>query len=68
MHPKAFLDACAELVEGDAISAVIKTADYPKCARSWRKVPDVGSDAEYPDLSARDADTEAGTGVMLNQN
>ncbi|MCA3699054.1 MAG: isoleucine--tRNA ligase [Brevundimonas sp.] len=28
----------------------------PKCARSWRRVPDVGSDADYPDLSARDAD------------
>ncbi len=28
----------------------------PKCARSWRRVPDVGLDADYPDLSARDAD------------
>ncbi|WP_312812022.1 isoleucine--tRNA ligase [Brevundimonas sp.] len=54
---EVFRTSGAELVAGDAISAVIKTADYPKCARSWRKVPDVGSDAEYPDLSARDADT-----------
>ena len=54
---EVFRTSGAELVAGDAISAVIKTADYPKCARSWRKVPDVGSDADYPDLSARDADT-----------
>ena len=27
-----------------------------KCARSWRIAPDVGSDAEYPDVTARDAD------------
>jgi isoleucyl-tRNA synthetase len=27
-----------------------------QCARSWRRVPDVGSDPDYPDLSARDAD------------
>jgi len=31
-------------------------AEHPKCARSWRRVPDVGSDPDYPDLSARDAD------------
>jgi isoleucyl-tRNA synthetase len=28
---------------------------YPSCARSWKRRPDVGSDAAYPDLSARDA-------------
>ena len=53
---EVFRTSGAELVEGETITAVIKTADYPKCARSWRRVPDVGSDAEYPDLSARDAD------------
>ena len=26
-----------------------------KCARSWRVTEDVGSDPEYPDVSARDA-------------
>jgi len=31
-------------------------ADHPKCARSWRRVSDVGSDPAYLDLSARDAD------------
>ena len=28
---------------------------YARCARSWKRRPDVGSDADYPDLSARDA-------------
>jgi isoleucyl-tRNA synthetase len=28
---------------------------YASCARSWKRRPDVGSDPEYPDLSARDA-------------
>ena len=28
---------------------------YGRCARSWKRRPDVGSDGEYPDLSARDA-------------
>ena len=29
--------------------------DYPACARSWKRRPDVGTDPEYPDLSVRDA-------------
>ncbi len=28
---------------------------YPSCARSWKRRPDVGSDPEFPELSARDA-------------
>jgi isoleucyl-tRNA synthetase len=28
---------------------------YKACARSWKRRPDVGDDAEYPDLSLRDA-------------
>ncbi len=28
---------------------------YSRCARSWKRRPNVGSDSEYPDLSARDA-------------
>ena len=39
-----------------AQETVIEALDLPKCARSWRRVPDVGSDPAYPDLSARDAD------------
>ena len=28
---------------------------YQRCARSWKRRPDVGKDSEYPDISARDA-------------
>ena len=39
------------------VAAVVQPiTDNPKCARSWRRVPDVGSDPAYPGLSARDAD------------
>ncbi|MBU1346339.1 MAG: isoleucine--tRNA ligase [Alphaproteobacteria bacterium] len=54
---EVFRTSGAELVTGgDALSVAIALADHPKCARSWRRVPDVGSDPDYPDLSARDAD------------
>ena len=52
-----FRTSGAELVTGgDAVTVEVKLADHPKCARSWRRVPDVGSDPAYPELSARDAD------------
>ncbi len=35
---------------------------YGRCARSWKRRPDVGSDLEFPDLSRRDA------GVMKQRN
>jgi isoleucyl-tRNA synthetase len=54
---EVFRTSGAELAEGgDAITVAIALADHPKCARSWRRVPDVGSDPDYPELSARDAD------------
>ena len=54
---EVFRTSGAELaVGGDAVTVEVKLADHPKCARSWRRVPDVGSDADFPDLSARDAD------------
>ncbi|MBN8551475.1 MAG: isoleucine--tRNA ligase [Caulobacterales bacterium] len=54
---EVFRTSGAELITGgDAVMVEVQTADYPKCARSWRRVPDVGSDPDYPDLSARDAD------------
>ena len=37
------------------VAVVPKKAEGPKCARSWRIVADVGSDPEFPDVSARDA-------------
>jgi isoleucyl-tRNA synthetase len=37
------------------VAVVPKLAEGVKCARSWRITKDVGLDADYPDLSARDA-------------
>jgi isoleucyl-tRNA synthetase len=43
--------------EGPAV--VVEVLDrrdkYASCARSWKRRPDVGSDAEFPDLTLRDA-------------
>ena len=46
-----------EGVEGVAVEA--GKARGSKCARSWRILPEVGSDPLYPDLSLRDADAVA---------
>ena len=37
------------------VSVVPKLAEGKKCARSWKITADVGSDPDYPDVSARDA-------------
>ncbi len=38
------------------VAVINQLAKGKKCARSWRVLPEVGKDAEYPDLSLRDAD------------
>jgi isoleucyl-tRNA synthetase len=46
------------LVRADAGEPVVvefAKAEGTRCARSWKYTTDVGSDPEYPDLSARDA-------------
>jgi isoleucyl-tRNA synthetase len=43
------------LGEVSGVSVEQKLAEGTKCARSWRITKDVGSDNEYPDVSARDA-------------
>lgn len=43
------------LSEVPQVSVEPKLAEGTKCARSWRITTDVGSDAGYPDVSARDA-------------
>lgn len=44
-------------VEGPAVSVEVldRRETYAACARSWKRRPDVGLDADCPDLSARDA-------------
>jgi isoleucyl-tRNA synthetase len=38
------------------VTLIDRRSDYPACARSWKRRPDVGSDPSHPDLSARDAE------------
>jgi isoleucyl-tRNA synthetase len=43
-------------MEGEtAIAVVPRRAQGRKCARSWRVLPEVGSDPQFPELSLRDA-------------
>ena len=37
------------------VGVVVERAVGTKCARSWKILPTVGEDAEYPDVSPRDA-------------
>ncbi len=37
------------------VAVVVEKAAGRKCARSWKILPTVGDDAEYPDVSPRDA-------------
>jgi isoleucyl-tRNA synthetase len=43
------------LNEVSGVAVVVEPAAGRKCARSWKILPDVGSDPEYPDVSPRDA-------------
>ena len=47
------------LESGPTIAVEPLRAEGHKCARSWRILPEVGSDPRYPDLSLRDADAVA---------
>ena len=53
----ARIEQVAELPEGEVVEVEVFDArdKYQRCSRSWKRRPDVGSDSEYPDLSARDA-------------
>jgi isoleucyl-tRNA synthetase len=43
------------LPEVSGVAVQPKLAEGSKCARSWRITTDVGSDPDYPEVSARDA-------------
>jgi len=45
--------------DGGAVAVEPLKAEGRKCARSWRILPEVGTDPRYPDLSLRDADAVA---------
>ena len=43
------------LDEVPGVAVVNRRAEGKRCARSWRVLPEVGTDPDYPDLSLRDA-------------
>lgn len=45
-----------KLDEVPGVGVVTELAQGKKCARSWKVLPDVGSDPQYPDVSPRDAE------------
>jgi isoleucyl-tRNA synthetase len=47
--------AAFKLEDAVGIGVVVEKAVGAKCARSWKILPTVGEDAEYPDVSPRDA-------------
>ncbi|MGQ0457858.1 MAG: isoleucine--tRNA ligase [Hyphomicrobium sp.] len=55
IHATAAPEGAFTLPNEAGVGVVVKRADGKKCARSWRITKDVGSDAAYPELSARDA-------------
>ncbi len=40
----------------EGVGVVFKKAEGKKCSRSWKVLPEVGTDKDYPDLTLRDAD------------
>ncbi|MBS3733616.1 MAG: isoleucine--tRNA ligase [Phycisphaerae bacterium] len=53
----ARIEAAEDLPDGEIVDVDVLDARqrYARCERSWKRRPDVGSDPDYPDLSARDA-------------
>ena len=56
VNPGAGPENAFRLDDVAGVSVVPALADGQKCARSWKILSDVGSDPEYPELSARDAE------------
>ncbi len=68
---EVFRTSQAELISGEGPAVAFRLEEVKhisveplraigrKCARSWRVLPEVGSDPLYPDLSLRDADAVA---------
>ena len=68
---EVFRTSQATLVAGEGPDGAFRLAEIPgvaveplraegrKCARSWRILPEVGTDPRYPDLSLRDAEAVA---------
>jgi isoleucyl-tRNA synthetase len=49
-------DGAFRLPDVQGVAVVFERAKGMKCARSWKILPEVGSDPEFPELSPRDAE------------
>lgn len=49
-------DGAFTLDDTASVAVVPALADGNKCARSWKILPEVGTDPDYPDVTLRDAD------------
>jgi len=56
VHAGTGPDDAFRISEIAGVAVVSAIAEGQKCACSWKTLRDVGSDADYPELSARDAD------------
>jgi isoleucyl-tRNA synthetase len=52
LYPEAFADRAIS----QHAAAAFRPAEGRKCARSWKILPEVGSDPDYPDVTPRDAE------------
>ena len=55
------ITSAINIIEGDAEACAVLVSSSPKaegakCARSWKISKDIGSDAEFPDITPRDAE------------
>ena len=55
LEPGEGPEAAFRLPDVPGVAVVPEPARGRKCARSWKILPEVGSDPDYPDLSLRDA-------------
>lgn len=56
LHNTTAPDGAFTLSDVAGVGIVVQKADGQKCQRSWKILPEVGQDTDYPDLSLRDAD------------
>jgi isoleucyl-tRNA synthetase len=56
-------DGAFHLDDVHGVGVVPGKAEGQKCARSWKILPEVGSDPEFPDVTLRDADALRELGV-----
>jgi isoleucyl-tRNA synthetase len=55
LHKGAAPSGAFTLSDVEGVAVVVQKADGQKCQRSWKILPEVGQDKDYPDLSLRDA-------------